>query len=58
MHVVAADILPAVHETIDGIRTAHPDNRGYAQETDVSDEGRYAIWWRAPSRSSAGWTSW
>ena len=39
VHVVAADILPAVHETIDGIRAAHPDNRGYAQETDVSDEG-------------------
>lgn len=39
VHVVAADILPAVHETIDKIRTAHPDNRGYAQDTDVSDEG-------------------
>ena len=39
VHVVAADILPAVHETMDGIRAAHPGNRGYAQETDVSDEG-------------------
>ena len=39
VHVVAADILPAVHETMDGIRAAHPDNRGYSQETDVSDEG-------------------
>jgi NAD(P)-dependent dehydrogenase (short-subunit alcohol dehydrogenase family) len=38
VHVVIADVLADVHETFRSIRAAHPDNGGYSQDADVSDE--------------------
>lgn len=40
VHVVVSDILPDVEETFAAIREKHPDNNGYAQITDVSDENQ------------------
>jgi NAD(P)-dependent dehydrogenase (short-subunit alcohol dehydrogenase family) len=38
VHVVVSDILPQAHETFEAIQARHPENRGYAEITDVSDE--------------------
>ncbi len=38
VHVIASDVLPQVQETFDEIKQKHPDNKGHAQITDVSDE--------------------
>ncbi len=38
IHVVVSDVLGEIEETMAGIRKKHPDNKGYAQMTDVSDE--------------------
>lgn len=38
IHVVVSDISPQVNETLAHIQEKHPDNQGYAQITDVSDE--------------------
>src|SRR6266478_3831856 len=38
VHVVVADVLPDVHKTFQTIQAARPDNGGYAQGVDVSDE--------------------
>ena len=38
VHVVIADISPEVHETFQTIKKAHPENEGYAQEVDVTNE--------------------
>lgn len=40
IHVVVSDVRPEVEETFAGIKEKHPDNKGYAQITDVCDEGQ------------------
>ncbi len=40
VHVVVSDILPQVRETFAQIQEEHPDNQGYAEITDVSDENQ------------------
>ena len=38
VHVVVSDILPQVNETFAQIKAKHPDNQGYAEIADVSNE--------------------
>lgn len=38
VHVVMADISPDVEKSFQAIKQSHPENEGYAQQTDVSDE--------------------
>lgn len=40
VHVVVSDILPQVNETLANIKAKHPDNKGYAEIADVSDENQ------------------
>ncbi len=40
IHVVVSDVRPQVEKTIAGIKEKHPDNKGHAQITDVSDENQ------------------
>ena len=38
--MVVSDVRPQVEETIAGIKEKHPDNKGHARITDVSDENQ------------------
>lgn len=38
VHVVLADISPDLEKTFQNIKQSHPENEGYAQRVDVSDE--------------------
>jgi NAD(P)-dependent dehydrogenase (short-subunit alcohol dehydrogenase family) len=40
IHVVVSDVNPSVEETLAGIKERHPENKGYASITDVSDESQ------------------
>jgi NAD(P)-dependent dehydrogenase (short-subunit alcohol dehydrogenase family) len=40
IHVVVSDVRPQVEETFAAIQRKHPENKGYATVTDVSDENQ------------------
>lgn len=40
IHVVVSDLLPQVEETFADIKKKHPENKGFAQITDVSQENQ------------------